>query len=45
MNEKQRGLLESILKDAQSLKRKGLLTEFGEGEVSICKRLLELSKD
>lgn len=40
MNKKERLLITEIYKDCLKLKRRGELTEFGEGRLNLCKILL-----
>lgn len=46
MNKRERALIEKIYKDCVQLKRRGELTEFGEGELSVCRilRRMEVSR-
>ncbi len=39
MNAEQKNLIKEVKKDCLELKRKGDLTEFGKGELSIIKRI------
>ncbi|MFA4887833.1 MAG: hypothetical protein WC595_06500 [Candidatus Nanoarchaeia archaeon] len=41
MNSKEKNILLIIYKDCLELKRKGVLTEFGEGQLEVCRILLE----
>lgn len=40
MNKKERELVEGIYKDCLRLKKRGELTEFGEGQMRVCEMLL-----
>jgi len=41
MNKKEKSLLKEIKKDCIKLKRKGYLTEYGEGQLDLIKVIIE----
>jgi len=41
MNRREKELVLKVYKDCQKLKRKGKLTEYGEGQMDLCRMLLD----
>lgn len=41
MNKKEQQLIKEIYKDCLALKKRGELTEFGYGQLCLCKRLIK----
>ncbi|MBU4351624.1 MAG: hypothetical protein KJ939_00895 [Nanoarchaeota archaeon] len=45
MNKKEQKFITSIYNDCLALKRRGELTEFGQGQMILCKMLLKMKKN